>query len=119
MANILVIDDEQSILSILDHILVQANHNCHVSNSIRDSISALDIDNFDIVLLDLRLNNNPNDSVNLCEYIKVKNPKTKVICISGYIDKEYYCFDAHLQKPFNTKTILSLICELLGENCDI
>ena len=111
--NILIIDDEKDLCSLLSEGLTQRNYNVLTANTKREAMACLKKKSVDLVLLDLKL---PNGSgIKLLPRIKRISPKTVVIIISAYgneearqIAKKGGAF-TFINKPFTEEDILRAI----------
>jgi len=112
MAEILVVDDEKSILEALKYLF----ENRYQSTFCSSGYEALDIittKNFDIALLDLCLGDMSGNEI--LRKIKEKNNSANVVMMSAYKTKEFI-FDAgkfgaedYIFKPFDNDELLNLI----------
>ena len=111
--NILIIDDEKDLCSLLSESLTQRNYNVLTANTKREAMACLKKKSPDLVLLDLKL---PNGSgIKLLPRIKRINPETIVIVISAYgseearqMAKKGGAFSL-INKPFTEEDILRAI----------
>jgi CheY-like chemotaxis protein len=55
MTNVLIIDDNQSITTMLSRFLELKGHSCSISNTSRNGLALLEKQRFDVVLLDLSM----------------------------------------------------------------
>lgn len=111
--NILIIDDEQDMCSLLDDALSQKKYNVAIANTKREAVGCIKREMPDLVFLDLKL---PDaDGIKLLSKIKKINPKTIVNIISAYGSEESreeakekgaYSF---IDKPFTESAILRSI----------
>ncbi len=111
--NILIIDDEQDMCSLLDDALSQRKYNIAIANTKREAIGCIKREMPDLVFLDLKLPD--GDGLKLLPKIKKINPKTIVNIISAYGSEESreeakqkgaYSF---IDKPFTENQILRSI----------
>lgn len=84
--NILIIDDEKDMCSLLQDALSSRKYNVAVANTKRDALSCIRRQNPDMVFLDLRLPD--GDGMNVLSRIKKKAPQTIVNIISAYGSEE-------------------------------
>jgi len=114
-AKILVIDDEESVRSVLSRILSQVNHQVTVAENGEEGIRLFKEKEFDIVLTDLGMPGMSGWEV--CRAIKKMSPRTPVGMITGWgmevgQDKMKECeLDFLISKPFNLSQILSVLDE--------
>ena len=85
-ANILVIDDEAGIRESLEVLLSLEGYSTTLAPDGAEGLRLLDVDNYDLVLLDLAL---PGQSgLELLPQIKERQPELPVIMITAYGDAE-------------------------------
>jgi len=114
-AKILVIDDEESVRSVLSRVLSQVNHQVTVAENGEEGIRLFKEKEFDIVLTDLGMPGMSGWEV--CREIKKMSPRTPVGMITGWgmevgQDKmKEYELDFLISKPFNLSQILSVLDE--------
>jgi CheY-like chemotaxis protein len=114
-AKILVIDDEESVRSVLSRVLSQVNHQVTVAENGEEGIRLFKEKEFDIVLTDLGMPGMSGWEV--CRAIKKMSPRTPVGMITGWgmevgQDKmKEYELDFLISKPFNLSQILSVLDE--------
>lgn len=81
MANVLIIDDEESVLTLMSEILAQDGHDITVASTGAEGVKKYSADTIDIVITDLVM---PEKSgLDLIMELRIINPKVKVIAISG------------------------------------
>ena len=81
-ARILVVDDEEKVCQSLEEILRLENYQVAAVTSGADALSVLRVDNFDLVLLDLKM---PGvDGIDVLRSIRSNNPETRVILLTGH-----------------------------------
>lgn len=84
MNSILIIDDDQDILSLLDRFFTKNNFNVDTANSGDSGIDLLKDKNHEIILCDFKL---PDyDGLEILQKIRVISPDSQVIIITGYSD---------------------------------
>jgi len=116
-AKILVIDDEESVRSVLSRILSQVNHQVTVAENGEEGIRLFGEKEFDIVLTDLGMPGMSGWEV--CRAIKKMSPSTPVGMITGWgtgvgQDKmKEYDLDFLIPKPFDFGQILSVLDETI------
>jgi DNA-binding NtrC family response regulator len=88
LKKILIVDDEQSILLSLSHVLKTEGVEVLTCNEIEQAESALDNTHFDLVIADIRMSGvNGIEGLELLSYIKDRFD-SKVIIMSGYGDND-------------------------------
>ena len=112
-ARILVIDDEESVRSVLSRILTQVKYQVNVAKDGEEGIRLFNEREFDVVLTDLGM---PGLSGwDVCKAIKKKNPRTPVGMITGWgmqIGEEKIRegeLDFLISKPFDFRQIVSTV----------
>ena len=116
---ILVVDDEDSIVSMLTQVLTNAGYSVMSTQSGREGLRLYEenIDDIDLVILDIIMPDLRGDEA-LVRILEL-NPSVRVILASGYSDKESY---RHLLnhgtvefigKPFTIESLLGLIRSIL------
>jgi CheY-like chemotaxis protein/anti-sigma regulatory factor (Ser/Thr protein kinase) len=116
-AKILVIDDEESVRSVLSRILSQVNHQVTVAENGEEGIRLFGEKEFDMVLTDLGMPGTSGWEV--CRAIKNMSPRTPVGMITGWgmeVDQEKireYELDFLISKPFDFSQILRVVDETI------
>lgn len=115
LKKILVVDDEQSILLSLSHVLKAEGVEVITCNEIEQAETALDSTYFDLVIADIRMSGvNGIEGLELLSYVK-DHFDTKVIIMSGYGDNdtknEAYQRGAlyYFQKPVDIPELLKQV----------
>lgn len=117
MARILVIDDEESVRSVLSKILSQINHRVTVAENGEEGIRLFREKDFDMVLTDLGMPGMSGWEV--CRAIKKMSPNTPVGMITGWgveMDQakmEENGIDFVIPKPFQFDQILKVVDETI------
>ena len=119
MAKILVVDDETAISLLLEYYLGSVGHAVTSARSPLGSLSWLDMEQFDVVVMDVMMPG-PMNGLDVCRVLK-EDPKTsgtRVLIISGVPDMESRAVaagaDAFLPKPFHLDEIGKYV-DLLAE----
>ncbi len=85
MSFILIVDDEKKMRDLLYEVL--ANHLCYQASTVNEAVALLEKISFDVVLTDISL---PGKSgMELLGLIRLRQPDTPVIIISGIHDSEH------------------------------
>src|SRR5512133_1951517 len=115
LKKIMIVDDEQSILLSLSHILKTEGVEVITCNEIEQAETALDTTHFDLVIADIRMSGvNGIEGLELLTYIK-DHFDTKVIIMTGYASTdtktEAYQRGAHyyFQKPVDIPELLKQV----------
>jgi CheY-like chemotaxis protein len=119
MARILVVDDEPDIRVLMRMMLEKAGHEVVEAGSGEEGLRMLGSDNPDLVLLDVMMPGLKGWEV--CERIKAdeKMRSIPVVMFTVRTSKEDIkhsmacCADAHINKPFDRKELLSTVERLL------
>ena len=111
MNKILIIDDEIDITESISAILTDDGFNCTSASSSEEAIAFLSNKIFDLIILDVWLNDPDYDGIKLLKLIKKKKIKTPVIIISGHGNIEM-AVDAikegayeFIEKPFKSERL--------------
>jgi len=84
MNKILIIDDEIDITESISAILSDEGFNCTKALNPSDAIKLFENNVFDLIILDVWLNDSNYDGIKLLKLIKKKNIKAPIIIISGH-----------------------------------
>ncbi|MEX2336640.1 MAG: sigma-54 dependent transcriptional regulator [Fulvivirga sp.] len=84
MEKILIIDDDNDICLLLNKFLTKNNYEVDYVNTGEEGIRILKKKTFDLVISDYRLPD--EDGISLLRKIKIINPETAVVIITGYSD---------------------------------
>ena len=114
MAKILIVDDEQSVLSILTTLLETHGHEVVPALGGDVAIHLIDGGNeFDLMISDIRMN--PINGMQLLEVVHEKKPDTSVIMLTAYGQvetairaMELGAFD-YVKKPFNADHLICTV----------
>ena len=111
---ILVVDDEPSLLNMLDSVLSHFGYKLLQAASADQALNVLRLNKVDLVISDITM---PGmDGFQLMEQINQQFPDVKVQLVSGYnenIDTDLVLHKKILYKPFNNNEMLTRIRELL------
>lgn len=117
-AKILLVDDEEELLSINSMLLESAGYDVVCINNMQGAINLLKQRQFDLVLSDIVMPN--GTGLQLASYIQQHFPKLPVQLISGFADESMiedeasrHFFDNRLQKPLKTSILLNKVAELV------
>lgn len=117
MDRILVIDDESSILKLLDRLLTQESYNVSTADNGGQALKLLALETFDVVLSDLKMPD--TNGIELLKKIKNLYPQTEVIIMTGQATIESAieaikngAYD-YILKPFNIGELTSTIKKCL------
>ena len=110
MPESLVIDDQNSILSILHIFLVQLGYEVKIAHSGKEGIDIFDSEReLDLVITDIRMPRMDGNAV--ARHIRNSDrPHMPIIAITAFSDKfESDLFDFFITKPFNIQTLADVI----------
>lgn len=113
MKNILVVEDQASVVHLLKRYLEQSGYQVHIALRAKEALEILAQRHVNLVLLDLML---PDaDGLCLCEELRTQNPALPIVIISAVSDTEskvqalHSCADDYITKPFEMKEVLERI----------
>ncbi len=113
MAKILIVEDELSILKLIEYNLNEVGHECVLCSNGDEAIDVFDENTFDVVLLDYML---PGKSgVEICSSIRSKNNDVYIILLTAVGDetsklKAFECgADDYVVKPFSMNEVIARI----------
>ena len=115
MKKILIVDDEKDIRFILNEILTENQYTIVSAGTIKEAESIINNDHFDLVLLDVLLDEKSRDGLYLLNQIKKKNKDIPVIMMSGHANIQIAVNSVKdgafefLEKPFNQERLLNFI----------
>ena len=124
MKKILIIDDEKDIRILLSSILKEEGYSCTVAGTVKETENIIENNSFDLVLLDISLDDKKKDGIYLLKKIKKINKDIPVIMISGHatiqvaVESVKLGAFEFLEKPFNTDRLLNFTKRAL-ENLDL
>lgn len=124
MKKILIVDDEKDIRILLSSILVEEGYTTLLAGSVKEAERLIENDFFNLVLLDISLDDKSKDGIYLLKKIKKKNKDLPIIMISGHatiqqaVDSVKLGAFEFLEKPFNTDRLLNFINRAF-ENIDL
>ncbi|URA10757.1 response regulator [Thermospira aquatica] len=115
-----ILDDEVGIVKVLEKTLRQQNYEVKSFQKASDFLARIEeIAPQDLVIMDITIPGDISVEKRL-EKLFQTSPKTKVILISGYTQKNFHIPEgqaiAYLTKPFSVQQILQKIDEVLTEN---
>ena len=124
MKKILIIDDEKDIRILLSSILKDEGYSCIVAGTVKEAENIIENDSFDLVFLDISLDDKKKDGIYLLKKIKKINKDIPVIMISGHatiqvaVESVKLGAFEFLEKPFNTDRLLNF-AKRAFENLDL
>jgi CheY-like chemotaxis protein len=120
--NVLIVDDNAVDIFIAEEVLKHDFKTFTVSSG-PAALEAIEKEKFDIILMDINLNDHTMDGISAMRKIKYqpKHKRTKIIAVTSSSDaKEWYIkqgFDGHHMKPLSRETILEEIMLTLNRAC--
>lgn len=112
MSRILVVDDELDIREMIAGVLQDENHETKTAKNSKEAFSILSEDQFDLVFLDIWLNDSEYDGLLLLDKIKKNFPNLPVVMISGHANIEIAVTSIHrgaydfIEKPFKINRLI-------------
>jgi two-component system NtrC family response regulator len=80
--DILIIDDEESVCSFFNRLLLRNGYRCVTATNEADALRALDSRTFQVAMIDLKLPD--TDGLTLLRHIKTRQPHCEVIIMTGF-----------------------------------
>ena len=118
-ARILVVDDEDDLRMLLDHVVSSAGYQVTTAMDGEEAISKIQNNTFDVALLDIQM---PNaNGIEVLKYLHKNSPKTKAIMLTGYADLKYaieareYGAKDFINKPYKLEDVIKTIEYVLAE----
>ncbi len=106
---VLIIDDDPDICNVLREIIHEMGHRCDLAHSLKEGLYRAKVEEFDVILLDLRLPD--GNGIDILPELRSTPSNPEVIIITGYGDPDGAelaiksgIWD-YIQKPFSLKTI--------------
>lgn len=121
MADIIVIDDDPNILTVLYNMLVKGGHTVRIAHDGNEGVRLFSERRADLIVTDIIMPE--KDGMETILDIRRKDRTVKIIAISGGADfvPDHYLdtaqlFGAHriLEKPFSLDQLLCVVEDLLG-----
>lgn len=119
-ANILIVDDDQDICTVLSKFLTKNDFTVTIANTGEEGLQVLRANHYDLILCDYKL---PDvTGIELLQKIKILNASVAVIIITGYSDVKTavetfrYGANDYITKPFYPDELLVTIRETLLKN---
>ena len=114
-AEILIIDDNPDIRSILVELIEDVGFKTRVAANYNQALTEIDKKLPDVAIIDVKLDKGDNDGIELLSHIKKKNRDIPVIIISGHANIEMAVKSLKsgafefIQKPFDQERLMNFI----------
>ena len=120
MNKILIIDDEESLLTTLEMLFDSEGYSVQTAGGGREGLEKLTRDNMpDLLISDIKM---PDlDGIEVLREVRKIDPYLPVVLITAHADKKEAIAacnegaDCFLEKPFENKELLKICCELMEE----
>ncbi len=112
---ILIIDDNSEIRTILKEILSDTGYKTRLAANYNQALSEIDKKLPDVAIIDVKLDKSDNDGIELLNHIKTKNKDIPVIIISGHANIEMAIKSLKsgafefIQKPFDKNRLVNFV----------
>ena len=119
MKKIMVVDDEQEVLSVFKRFLEKTGYEPTVTDSWEEALSKFSKERFDLIILDVHMPG--RDGFQIAKEMKDKKPYQKIVIITGLDPGEAYGYlssvdvdvNEILYKPFSIKKVTQMITRVL------
>ncbi len=114
-AEILIIDDNPDIRTIIKDLIDEAGFKTRVAANYNQALSEIDKKLPDVAIIDVKLDKGDNDGIELLSHIKNKNKDIPVIIISGHANIEMAVKSLKsgafefIQKPFDQERLMNFV----------
>ncbi len=114
-AEILIIDDNSDIRSILDELIKEAGYKTRIAANYNQALKEIDKKIPDVAIIDVKLDKGDNDGIELLNHIKSKDKNVPVIIISGHANIEMAVNSLKsgafefIQKPFDKERLINFV----------
>jgi CheY-like chemotaxis protein len=117
MATILIADDEDTIRSLMSLILTSAGHNVLAAINGLEAVALFRSysSSIDLIITDLVMP--VMDGYELVRLIRHQQPNAKIICMTGYSNRDYPEGTALLTKPFRPDELRQLVDRACEAKC--
>jgi len=116
-ARILIVDDDESIRTVLSTILSDEGYSVDTARTAKEAVKKSNTKLYNLALIDIRLPD--TEGTTLLTRIKKASPRMRKIIITGYpslqnaVDALNKGADAYVMKPFDMRKVLATIEEQL------
>ena len=117
--NILIVDDDKSVLRILTRILQKQGYSTHTAETGREAEEMINNQSYDLALIDVKLPD--TDGVDLLQKIQAAKPNMIKIILTGFASMDSGIkalnagADAYLVKPVEPTELLRILKEKFEE----
>ncbi len=118
-SRILVVDDEDALRTVLSGELASEGYDVQTAGDGDDAIQSLQKQNYDLLLLDIKM---PRmNGFEVLKFVKEKYPKTKVVMLTGFadlknaIESKKLGAEDFVSKPYDLVDLLTTIERVLSE----
>lgn len=115
--DVLVVDDEQSVLSVVEQLTIALGHHARVADNGPTALELLEAESSDVVISDIRM---PEmDGFELAERIRAIHPDMPIILMTGYSLDQTSEMATRLQvaavlhKPFKARDLNNALTQIL------
>lgn len=118
-SRILVVDDEETLRSVLSSELVGAGYEVATAGSGEEAIATVQKNKYDLILLDIKMGN--VDGFEVLKFVKKSFPAVKVIMLTGFadlknaIESKKHGAEDFVSKPYDLVDLLTTIERVLSE----
>ena len=112
---ILIIDDNTDIRTIINDLIVDAGYKTRLAANYNQALNEIDKKLPDVAIIDVKLDKGDNDGLQLLSHIKNKNVNIPVIIITGHANVEMAikalksgAFE-FIEKPFNQERLMNFV----------
>ncbi len=118
-SRILVVDDEETLRSVLSSELVGAGYEVNTAGSGEEAIATVQKNKYDLILLDIKMGN--VDGFEVLKFVKKGFPAVKVIMLTGFadlknaIESKKHGAEDFVSKPYDLVDLLTTIERVLSE----
>ena len=115
LTEILIIDDNADIRSILNELISEEGYKTRLAANYNQALLEIDKKLPDVAIIDVKLDKGDNDGIELLTHIKKKNKDIPVIIISGHANIEMAIKSLKsgafefIQKPFDKERLINFI----------
>ncbi len=115
---ILVVEDDKRMSESIRHLIFSQGYAVKIAMNISDALFALIFNNYDLVILDLKLEN--QSGFIIMDYLSQKMIDTQVVVITGQHSADHFVtaqkkgVAGYLKKPFEPEDLLHLVEKVMA-----